>query len=188
MIGANELKRKALIEIDGQPFKVLEVTFASPSARGASTMVKAKVRNLINGAVLDKNFKSGEKFNEPDVEIIKATFLYADADGFHFMDDVSYEQFQFSAEKIGSLKDYLKDGTAVQGLKYKGEVANFELPLCVDLAVTYAEPATRADSGSGSSTKNATLETGLNVRVPLYIKDGDVVRVNTETGEVSGRA
>ncbi len=188
MIGANELKRKALIEVDGQPFRVLEVFFSSPTARGASTMVRAKVRNLLNGAVLEKNFKSGEKFNEPDVEMITAAFLYADAEGFHFMDESCFDQFHFSAEKIGDMKFYLKDGAASQGLKYKGTVVSLELPPVVELAVTYAEPATRADSSSGGSTKNATLETGMNVRVPLYIKEGDVLRVNTETGEVSGRA
>jgi len=188
MIGANELKRKMIISVDGQPWRVLEVSFSSPSARGASTMVRVKVRNLLTGNVLDKNFKTSEKFEEPDVEENKASFLYTDSDSYHFMDEVTFEQFSFTNEKIGELRRYLKEGVVLGALRYNGHYISLELPPVVELKVASAAPATKGDSAAGSGTKQATLETGLEVRVPQYIQEGDVVRVHTETGEVSGRA
>src|SRR5512144_2218632 len=101
LIGANELKRKMLIEIDGQPYTVIEVLFATPSARGASTMVRTKLRHLMTDAVLEKSFKTSEKFQEPDVVLTPASFLYSDEGGFHFMDERSYEQFFLTAEQLG---------------------------------------------------------------------------------------
>jgi elongation factor P len=151
LIGANELKRKMLITVDGQPYTVIEIFFASPSARGASTMVRTKLRHLITDAVLEKSFKTSEKFEEPDVVLTPASFLYSDGEGFHFMDEQSYEQF-------------------------------------VELAVASTELGTRGDTGSGGATKPATLETGLQIRVPLFIKEGEVVRVSTQTGEFVSRA
>src|SRR4029453_5058136 len=96
LIGANELKKKMLIEVDGQPFNVLDVFFATPTARGASTMVRTKLKNFLNGAVLDKPFLTSEKVPEPDVEIAAVSFLYSDGDGFHFMDEATYEQFSIA--------------------------------------------------------------------------------------------
>ena len=187
LIGANELKRKILITLDGQPYIVLEVTFASPSARGASTMVKARVRNLLTGAVLDKNFKAAEKFSEPDVEKITASFLYADPDACFFMEENTFEQFPLANEKIADLKGYLKESMIVEALKYNGQIISIQLPVYVELKVTSCEP-TKGDSGSSNATKQGVLETGLEVRMPLYIKEGDTVRVNTQTREVAGRA
>jgi elongation factor P len=188
LIGANELKRKMLIAVDGQPYTVVEVFFASPSARGASTMVRTKLRHLITDAVLEKSFKTSEKFEEPDVVLTPATFLYADGEGFHFMDDESYEQFTLSEEQLGDERLYLKENLTLQVRKYNGEPVSMQLPSTVDLAVTGAEPGVRGDSASGGTTKAATLETGLSVRVPLFIKEGEVVRVNTQTGEFVSRA
>ena len=188
LIGANELKRKMLIAVDGQPYTVVEVFFASPSARGASTMVRTKLRHLITDAVLEKSFKTSEKFEEPDVVLTPATFLYADGEGFHFMDDESYEQFTLSEEQLGDERLYLKENLTLQVRKYNGEPVSMQLPSTVDLAVTGAEPGVRGDSASGGTTKAATLETGLTVRVPLFIKEGEVVRVNTQTGEFVSRA
>ena len=188
LIGANELKRKMFITVDGQPYQVVEVFFASPSARGASTMVRTKLRNLLSDAVLEKSFKTGEKFEEPDVELKPASFLYADSDGFHFMDDASYEQFVLSADQLGDERLYLKDGLPLQMRTYNGEPISIQLPTMVELAVAETEPALKGDSASGGTTKAATLETGLVVRVPLFIKEGEVIRVNTETGEFVSRA
>jgi elongation factor P len=188
LIGANELKRKMLITVDGQPYTVLEVFFASPSARGASTMVRTKLRHLLTEAVLEKTFKTSEKFSEPDVELKPASFLYADGEGFHFMDEESYEQFALSAEQLGDERLYLKDGVSLQIRKYNGEPIAIQLPQFVELQVTDAEPGVRGDSASGGATKAATLETGLIVRVPLFIKEGEIIRVNTETGEFASRA
>src|SRR5919108_3960225 len=110
LIGANELKKNSLIEIDGQPYNVLDVFFATPTARGASTMVRTRLKNLLNGSVLEKSFKTSEKFPEPDVEIAAVSFLYSDNDGFHFMDQSTYEQFMLGADSIGDDRFYLKEG------------------------------------------------------------------------------
>jgi elongation factor P len=188
LIGANELKRKLVIKVDGQPYTVVEVFFASPSARGASTMVRTKLRHLLTGAVQEKSFKTSEKFEECDVELTPASYLYSDGEGFHFMDESTYDSFAFSAEQVGDDRFYLKDGLSLQVLKYEGEPVALQLPQFVELAVTDAEPGVRGDSASGGTTKMATLETGLQVRVPLFIKEGEVVRVSTQTGEFDGRA
>ncbi|MFN2455664.1 MAG: elongation factor P [Pyrinomonadaceae bacterium] len=188
LIGANELKRKMLITVEGQPYTVTEVFFASPTARGAATMVRTRLRHLLNGAVLEKSFRSSEKFAEPDVQYAPASFLYTDAEGFHFMDESSYEQFAFTAEQIGEDRGYLKEGTSLQILKLDGAPVSIQLPQFVELLVTAAEPGMRGDTAAGGATKPATLETGLSVRLPLFIKEGETVRVNTQTGEVTGRA
>jgi elongation factor P len=189
LIGANELKRKMMIKVDGEPFAVVEVMFASPSARGASTMVRTRLRHLLTGAVLEKSFKTNEKFEEPDVAFAPASFLYADGEGFHFMDEESFEQFMLPATQLGDDRGYLKDGVSVQVLKYNGDAVALELPQFVELLVAQTEPGIKGDTaGGGRDTKPATLETGLEVRVPLFIKEGERVRVNTQTGEVAGRA
>jgi elongation factor P len=188
LIGANELKRKLLIAVEGQPYMVLEVFFASPTARGAATMVRTKLRHLLTGAVMEKNFRSSEKFDEPDVEFAPASFLYSDAHGYHFMDEKSFEQFAFTAEDVGSDRDYLKEGVSLQVLKYNGAAVSLRLPQYVELAVVSTELGMRGDTAAGGATKQATLETGLVGRVPLFIKEGELVRVNTQTGEVAGRA
>jgi len=188
LIGANELKRKLLIDVEGQPYVVLEVFFASPTARGAATMVRTKLRHLLTGAVMEKSFRSSEKFAEPDVEMAPASFLYTDAHGCHFMDEKNYEQFAFSAEDVGSDRNYLKEGVSLQILKYNGAPVSLQLPQFVELAVISTELGLRGDTAAGGATKQATVETGLVVRVPLFIKEGEIVRVNTQTGEVAGRA
>src|SRR3954463_12629530 len=107
LINANELKRKTLITVDGQPYTVTDVFFASPSARGASTMVRTRLRHLLSGAVLEKSFKTSEKFEEPDVAFAGATFMYADADGYHFMDEETFEQFMLPTAQVGEDSGYL---------------------------------------------------------------------------------
>jgi len=187
-ISAGELEKKLYIEVDGQPYFVLDVKFATPTARGASTMVKAKVRNLLNGAVLDKTFKTSEKFEVPDVEKVPAVFQYITGSEYHFMDNVAYEEFMLTAEKLGEQKLYLKENQEVLALKLRGAVVSLELPVYVELAITETDPVVKGISASGRSLKKAKLETGLEVQAPLYAEAGTVLRVNTETGEVSGRA
>jgi elongation factor P len=188
LVTANELKRKLLITVEGHPYVVVEVFFASPTARGAATMVRTRLRHLLTGAVIEKSFRSSEKFEEPDIEFAPASFLYSDAQGFHFMDEKSYEQFTFSPEAVETDRGYLKEGESLQVLKYNGAPVSLQLPQYVELIVVSAEPGMRGDTAAGGATKQATLETGLAVRVPLFIKEGEVIRVNTQTGEVSGRA
>jgi len=188
LIGANELKKKLLIEIEGQPYQVLDVFFATPTARGASTMVRTRLKNLLNGSVQERSFRTSEKFAEPDVEIATVAFLYGDGDGFHFMDQSSYEQFTISEDSVGDDNYYLKDGLILEVFKYNGRAVSLQLPQYVELAIAATEPGVRGDTASGGATKVAKLETGLEVRVPLFMKVGEVVRVNTQTGEVAGRA
>jgi len=188
LIGANELKRKTLITIENQPYAVVDVFFASPSARGASTMVRTKLRNLITDAVLEKTFRTGEKFAEPDVVLAQASCLYSDDENYHFMDETSYEQFSLTREQLRGDVQYLKEGLSLHVMKYNGNAIAIELPQFVELTVSVTEPGSRADTGSGGATKPATLETGLTVRVPLFIKEGEIVRVSTQTGEFASRA
>ncbi len=188
LIGANELKKKLLIEIDGQPYNVIDVFFATPTARGASTMVRTRLKNLLNGSVLEKSFKTSEKFAEPDVEISSVSFLYRDGEGFHFMDQSTYEQFMLPEESVGGDRWYLREGLILEIFKYNGQAVSLQLPPYVELAIASTEPGLRGDTAAGGATKVAKLETGLEVRVPLFMKQGEVVRVNTQSGEVSGRA
>lgn len=188
LIGANELKRKMLIEVDGQPFSVVDVFFATPSARGASTMVRTKLRHLITDAVLEKSFKTSEKFQEPDVVLTPASYLYSDGESFHFMDESSFEQFSMTEEQLGDDRLYLKEGISLHVRKYNNVPISVELPQFVELAVVSTELGIKGDTASGGTTKPATLETGLQIRVPLFIKEGDTVKVSTQTGEFAGRA
>jgi elongation factor P len=188
VIGANELKRKLMILVEGQPYLVEEVFFASPSARGASTMVRTKLRNLLTGSASEKTFKASEKFDEADVEKLSVSFLYRDDQGYCFMDQASYEQFYLDEKTIADARQYLKEECVLQALKYNEKIASIQLPPYVNLKVTSTEPSIKGASSSGSGNKQAVLETGLTVRVPLYIEEGDIVRVNTETGECGGRA
>lgn len=188
MVGANELKRKMVIIVEREPYMILEVNFAAPSARGAQTMVKTRLRHLLTGAVSDRSFKAGERFDEADVEKVEASFLYRDDQGYCFMEEGSYEQHYLDSERLGEACRYLTEGLVVTVLKYNGAIASIQLPVYVNLKVITTDAVRKGDSGSSSAMKPATLETGLEVRVPPYIAEGEAVRVNTETGEVDGRA
>ena len=188
LIGANELKKKMLIEYEGQPYNVLEVFFATPTARGASTMVRTKMKNLLNGAVLEKSFKTSEKFGEPNVELATVSFLYSDPDGFHFMDASTFEQFTLSSESVGDDRHYLKESLNLELFKFNGQAVSLQLPQYVELRIESTEPGVRGNTAAGGATKVAKLETGLEVQVALFMKEGEAVRVNTQTGEVMGRA
>lgn len=187
-VSGKDLEKKLYIYIEGAPYYVMDVKFATPTARGASTMVKVRVRNLLTGAVLDKNFPTASSFETADVEKATVAFLYASGNEYCFMDNVTYEQFSFSAEKLGDSRFYLKEGLEAQALKLDGTVISLELPVYVELTVTETEPALKNATAQGRALKNAKLETGIEVKVPQYIEAGTLVRVNTETGEVTGRA
>lgn len=188
LIEAIEIKRKMFFEHENAPYHCIEVEVSRPTARGGQTLVRLKMRNLLTRAVFDRTFKAGEKFSEPDLVKIKAAYLYADGDGYHFMDQDSYETVTLAANTLGDDRLFLVDNLPVEILKYNGNPIGMELPPHVELAVTYTEPAVRGDTSSGSVTKAATLETGLEVRVPLFVKEGDRVKVHTETHEFVGRA
>jgi len=188
LIEAIDVKRKMYFEFEGAPYHCLEVDISKPTARGGQTLVRLKMRNLLTRAVFDKTFKAGEKFSEPDLETIDASFMYADPEGFHFMDQESFETLTLNAEKVGDGRDLLVDNLIVQVQKYNGNPIGLQFPPHVELVVTSTEPGVRGDTASGGATKAATLSTGLEIRVPLFVKEGDKVRVHTETREFSGRA
>ena len=188
VIEAIEIKRKMYFEFESAPYHCLDVEVSKPTARGGQTLVRIKMRNLITRSVFDKTFKAGEKFQEPDLEMIPASYLYADASGFHFMNQDSYETMTLGANVIGDDRLLLADNVAVQIQTYNGRPIGVQFPPHVELRVTSAEPGVRGDTASGGVTKAAILETGLEVRVPLFIKEGEVVKVHTETREFAGRA
>ncbi len=188
LIEAIEIRRKSYFEFEGAPYHCLDVDVSKPTARGGQTLVRVKMRNLLTRAVFDKTFKAGEKFREPDLEMVPATYLYADSGGYHFMEQETFETLTLGSETLGSDAQLLVDNVPVQIHKYNGNPIGVLFPPHVELTVTATEPGVRGDTASGGVTKNATLETGLEIRVPLFIKEGEKVRVHTETREFAGRA
>jgi len=188
LIDAIDVKKRTLFEIDNTPFSCLEAEVNTPTARGGQTLVRLKVRNLLTNAVFEKTFKAGEKFREPDLQLVPVSYLYSDGNGSHFLDQESFETLTLAEDVVGSALEFLKEGTLLELLKYNGNPIGLELPMFVELDVASTEPGVRGDSSSGSVTKPATLETGLEIRVPLFIKEGEKVRVSTQTGEFAGRA
>jgi elongation factor P len=188
LIDAIDVKRKTLFELENTPYACLDAEVNTPTARGGQTLVRLKMRNLLTGAVFDKTFKAGDKFREPDLVLVPATYLYSDNDGSYFLDQESFETLTLSGEMLGNALDYLTDGVMVQLHKYNGNPIGLQLPIHVELEVVHTEPAVRGDTSSGSVTKSARLQTGLEIRVPLFIKEGEKVKVSTETREFAGRA
>src|SRR6202012_5318569 len=188
LIDAINVKKRTLFELDNVPFYCLEAEVNTPTARGGQTLVRLKVRNLLTNAVFDKTFKASDKFKEPDLESVPASYLYGDGDGFHFMDQESFETVTLSSDMIGDAADFLVEGSVIQLHKFNGNPIGLQLPPHVELEVTYTEPGVKGDTSSGTVTKAATLETGIEIRVPLFIKQGEKVKVSTETREFAGRA
>jgi len=188
LIDAIDVKKRTLFELDNVPFSCLDAEVNTPTARGGQTLVRLKIRNLLTNAVFEKTFKAGDKFKEPDLQMVSASYLYNDSSGYHFLDQESYETHTLAEETMGNAMDFVIAGTLVELLKYNGNPIGLELPMFVELAVAHTEPGVRGDSSSGSVTKPATLETGLEIRVPLFIKEGEKVKVSTETRNFAGRA
>ena len=187
LIDAINVKRKALFEFENTPYACLDAEANTPTARGGQTLVRLKMRNLLTGAVFDKTFKASDKFKEPDLVLVPATYLYSDNDGSYFLDQESFETLNLTGQMLGTAMDFLTDGLLVQLHKYNGNPIGLQLPAQVELKVAYSEPGARGNT-SGDVTKLARLETGLEIKVPLYIQEGEKVRVYTETREFAGRA
>ena len=187
MISTSDFKRGLVIQIDGAPCVILDVAFQSPSARGASTMVKTKYRNLLTGQVLDKTFRSGDKLEEADFERHKGQFLYADGDRGIFMDLETYEQFEQEAEGFAPISPYLLEGTEVQLGLFQGRMVSVDPPQNVELTVTETAPVLK-NATATAQTKEALLETGLKLQVPPYLDVGDRVKVDTRDGRFISRA
>ena len=188
LIDAIDVKRKSVFEHENVPYACLEAEVSSPTARGGQTLVRLKMRNLLTSAVFEKSFKAGDKFKEPDLVLVPASYLYSDGDGSHFLDQETFETLTLNEQMMGNALDFLIEGAMIQLHKFNGNPIGLQLPIFVELAVAHTEPAVRGDSSSGSVTKSAKLETGLEIRVPLFIKEGEKVKISTEQGLFEGRA
>ena len=188
MITTGDFKRGLRILIDGDPFVILDVHVQSPSARGASSLTKVRVRNLRTAQVLDKTFRGGDKLDEPNLELRPVQFLYRDDDGFHFMDAQSYDQFSLGADDLGDAAGYLTDGLAgIRSVVFNERVIAVDLPNTVVLKVLETGPTIKGATAQ-AQTKPATLETGLVIQVPSYLESGELVQVDTRDARFVARA
>ena len=188
LIDAIDVKRKMYFEHENIPFYCLDVEISSPTARGGQTLVRLRMRNMLTRAVFDRTFKASDKFKEPDLVTVPASYLYSDGDGSYFLDQETFDTLSLGEAMMGDALDLLVEGALVQIDKYNGNPIGLELPTHVELEVTYTEPGVRGDTASGAVTKPAKLETGVEIRVPFFIKEGERIKVATETREFAGRA
>jgi elongation factor P len=188
LIEAINIKRRTVFEFENTPFSCMDAEISTPTARGGQTLVRLKMRNLLTSAVSDKTFKAGDKFKEPDLQLVPVSYLYSDRDGSYFLDHENFETLILPADVVGNALDLLVEGTLLHINKYNGNPISLQLPMFVELKVAETELAVRGDTSSGSGTKMATLETGFEIRVPLFIKQGERVKIATEDREFSGRA
>jgi elongation factor P len=188
LIDAIDVKRKMYFELENTPYYCLDVEVSTPTARGGQTLVRLKMRNLLTRAVFDKTFKAGEKFKEPDLETVEASYLYSDGDASHFMDQESFDQIELTPEKLGDALQFLTEGLIIKIDKFNGNPIGIQLPEKVELKVAYTEQGARGNTASGAVTKHARLETGLEIKVPFFVEEGETVKVYTESREFAGRA
>ncbi|HZP42745.1 MAG TPA: elongation factor P [Candidatus Binatia bacterium] len=188
MLSTGDFKRGCRILIEGDPYVILDVHVQSPSARGASSLTKVKVRNLRTAQVFDKTFRGGDKVEEPDLQLRPVQFLYEDDDGFHFMDTVSYEQFALAPDDVGDAAGYLTEGLeGIRSVVFNEKVISIDLPNTVALRVVRTDPSLKGATAQ-AQTKPATLETGLVIQVPAYLEEGEVVQVDTRDARFVSRA
>lgn len=184
MYQPTDLKKGTIIQIDGTPYRVID--YAQKVMGRGGSIVNVKLKNLLNDSVVPKTFKGQDKIEPAEVNTKSVQYLYQDGSMFHFMDPESFEQFELGEEAVDSAADYLKEGDMV-GLQFFGEkIISVELPKNLYLTVTYAEDVVKGDTAN-AVTKDATLETGKQIRVPAFIKTGDVISVDTATGEYRER-
>lgn len=186
MLPITDLKLGKIIKYNDHPYIIIYAQHARTAQRRA--FVRTKLRHIINGTVLEKTFNASDKFEEADIERKNTSFLYKGDDGFHFMDDESYEEVVFSEEEMQDKYYYLTDGMKVMILYFEGKPVSIELPLKVKLKITETEPGVRGDTAQGNVTKPATLETGYELQVPIFIRQGEEIIINTGTGEYVERA
>ena len=179
MYSTAEFRKGLRIELEGKPYLMVDFQHVKPGKGGA--FVRTKLKNMINGRVVDQTFRSGEKVGRPDLEEKEMQYLYRDGEHFVFMDNATYDQVFLSKEQVGEQSQFLQESITIKILYYNKEPIGLELPTFVELAVTAAEPGFKGDTASGGS-KPATLETGAVIQVPLFVSEGDKIRVDTRTG------
>lgn len=181
----NGIKKGANIIYEGDPYIVVEANFVRMQQR--KPVMQTKMKNLLNGKVAEVNFHPGDKVEEADLQKKKTEYLYNDGSNYHFMTNDDYEQFSLPKTIVGHLANFMKDGDRVDVLYFAGNPVSISLPTKVELRVTSAPEGVKGNSAQGRVMKTAELETGVNIQVPLFIKTGDMIRVNTETEEYCER-
>lgn len=185
VIATTDFKKGVKILFNNAPYMVLDYQHVKPGKGGA--YVKTKMRNMITGLIWEETFRSGEKFPQPDLEYHTMQYLYSDNGLYHFMDQESYDQFSFNKDQISEVLDYLKEQALYTVLNFEGKPIAVTPPMFMELTVAEAQPGVRGDTAQGGATKPAKLETGLVVQVPLFVNEGDVVRVDTREGNYMER-
>jgi len=178
VISTADFRNGTRLELDGQPFQIVEFQHVKPGKGPA--FVRTKLKGYKTGNVIDRTFRSGEKFEEPNLDECEMQFLYCGGDEYSFMDTTSYEQVAYSKSQLGDNVDLLKENTLVQVLLYQGEPISVELPIFMELKVVETDPGIRGDTASGG-TKPATVETGATIKVPLYLESGEIIKIDTRS-------
>ena len=184
MISTGDLRKGVAIELDGELWQILDYHHIK-MGRG-SAQVKIKLRNLKRGQTVERSFQAGDKWPRAQLDHHQIQYMYQDGNDYHFMETESYEQFSLTGEQLDDAVNYLKDGMTVDRTSYQGETIGIELPVTVDLTVTETEPGFAGDTQTGAR-KAAKLETGFTVQVPIFVVEGDTIRVDTRTGEYQTR-
>ena len=180
MVTAGDFRNGITFDMDGSVMQVIEFQHVKPG-KGAA-FVRTKLRNVITGAVVEKTFSPTDKYPPAHIERREMEYLYSDGELYYFMDNETYEQIPLNADTLGDNFKFVKENTTCKILSYQGNVFGVEPPLFVELAVTEAEPGVKGDTATGA-TKPVTLETGVQIKVPLFVNEGDIVKVDTRTGE-----
>jgi elongation factor P len=184
MINATELRRGVTIELDGKLYQVVEYQHVKQKR---TALARVKLRDIQGGHSIERTFQSGEKLVRARLELRPMQYLYNDGALYYFMDEENFEQISIDAEQLQDAVDYLKEGMSLQVSNYKGKLVGVEMPITVELKVTHAEPGIKGDTAT-TVTKQATLETGIKIQVPLFVNEGDVIKVDTRTGTYLERA
>jgi len=179
MYQTNEFKKGLKIEIDGEPFMIVDCQHVKPG-KGVA-LVKTRLKNMVNKRVVDRTFRSGEKVDKPELNENSMEFLYVEGEQYHFMDNGNYEQLHINKEDMGDAAKFLKEGTHVSILFYNGKAIDIELPTFMELKITETEPGMKGDTVS-NTTKPAILETGASIQVPLFVEQDEVIKIDTRTG------
>lgn len=185
MLNFNEIKTGRVIKLNGEPFIIIKTDHHKMGRGGA--VLKIKCRNLINGNILERTYQGAEKAEEAETETKKANFMYKDKDEAYFMDNLNYEQFNLPVEEIGEAGKFLKEGVDVDVLYFESRPVSVSLPIKMDFKVVSAPPSVKGNS-AGNVNKQVEIETGALINAPLFINEGDMIRINTDTGEYVERA
>jgi len=180
VLTAGELRKGLKIEIDGEPYLILDFEFSKPGKGQA--LYRCRLKNMITGAQFDRTYRSGDKFDAPDLEEQEIQYLYSDGESYHFMNMSSYEQIEMSAGAVGDASSFLTENLVVNVLLFQGRPIGLTLPNFVDLKIVASAPGIKGDTASGA-TKPATLDTGHVIQVPLFVEEGETVRIDTRTGQ-----